>query len=447
MNRSRAQIKTGIVSLSLSLAFFLTTQAQVSAATSPAESVPAGVLAHLRLADAQQVALERNWDLLAAAVGVDAATAQKIVAHEFPNPTLALSTTKISVDDHPNSTSMGNGVWDRSYDTVFAVNQLFEIGGKRRNRQRSAQAGLEAAKALFLDARRTLDLAVAKAYIAAAQAQENAQVLMDSANTLREEARLAETRLKAGEISSADKSQIEIGAERFEADARTAESAAKQARVALEVLLGVSRPTADCVLVEQLDSLAGTKSATGTNATGLWRPDVVAAEAAWRKTESDWRLQKALRVPDPTVLAQYEHEPPDAPNTVGFGVSLPLPLWNLNRGNILAAVAARDQAKLVFDKARAQAAADIATALMASEEATQRWQNYRESIRPKSEQVRKSKAYAYEKGGASLLDMLVAQRDDNDVRLAAQQAASDAAAALAALKAATTEMKPSELKQ
>ena len=447
MNRSRAQIKTGIVSLSLSLAFFLTTRAQVSAATSPAESVPAGVLAHLRLADAQQVALERNWDLLAAAVGVDAATAQKIVAHEFPNPTLALSTTKISVDDHPNSTSMGNGVWDRSYDTVFAVNQLFEIGGKRRNRQRSAQAGLEAAKALFLDARRTLDLAVAKAYIAAAQAQENAQVLMDSANTLREEARLAETRLKAGEISSADKSQIEIGAERFEADARTAESAAKQARVALGVLLGVSRPTADCVLVERLDSLAGTKSATGTNATGLWRPDVVAAEAAWRKTESDWRLQKALRVPDPTVLAQYEHEPPDAPNTVGFGVSLPLPLWNLNRGNILAAVAARDQAKLAFDKARAQAAADIATALMASEEATQRWQNYRDSIRPKSEQVRKSKAYAYEKGGASLLDMLVAQRDDNDVRLAAQQAASDAAAALAALKAATTEMKPSELKQ
>ena len=192
--------------------------------------------------------------------------------------------------------------------------------------------------------------------------------------------------------------------------------------------------------------MAGTKSATGTNATGLWRPDVVAAEAAWRRTESDWRLQKALRVPDPTVLAQYEHEPPDAPNTVGFGVSLPLPLWNLNRGNILAAVAARDQAKLAFDKARAQAAADIATALMASEEATQRWQNYRESIRPKSEQVRKSKAYAYEKGGASLLDMLVAQRDDNDVRLAAQQAASDAAAALAALKAATTEMKPSELK-
>ena len=98
-------------------------------------------LEHLTLARAQELALERNWDLLAAAAGVDAATAQKIVSHEFPNPTFSWATTLINVDNHPSSTSSGNGLWDRSYDTVFAVNQLFEIGGKRRNRQRSAQAG------------------------------------------------------------------------------------------------------------------------------------------------------------------------------------------------------------------------------------------------------------------------------------------------------------------
>ena len=43
----------------------------------------------LSLADAQRMAFERN-SLLAAAAGVDAATAQKIVVHEFPNPTLSL---------------------------------------------------------------------------------------------------------------------------------------------------------------------------------------------------------------------------------------------------------------------------------------------------------------------------------------------------------------------
>jgi cobalt-zinc-cadmium efflux system outer membrane protein len=404
-------------------------------------------LRHLSLTNAQQLALECNWDLLAAAAGVDVATGLKLFAHEFPNPTLAVSTTKINVDDHPNSTPAGNGFWDRSYDTVFAVNQLFEIGGKRKNRQRSAQAGFEAAKAQFYDAKRTLDLGVAKAYIAAALAEENVRVLQQSAATLREEARLAAVRLSAGEISAADKNQIEITAERFELDARSAESASAQARVALEVLLGVPRPNGDCVLEDRLETLVAAPTPQQTNSTGQLRPDVLAAEAAWRKADADARFQKSERIPDPTVLAQYEHEPPDAPNTVGFGVSLPLPLWNHNRGNILAAEAAREQARLAYEKTRAQAVADIATALLSYDDAAGRWKNFRDSIRPKSQEVRKTKSYAYQKGGASLLDMLVAERDDNDVRLAAMQAASDTAVALATLKAATTEIQPAQVKK
>ena len=95
---------------------------------------------------------------------------------------------------------------------------------------------------------------------------------------------------------------------------------------------------------------------------------------------------------------------------------------------------------MAWEKARAQAAADLATAQLAYDDAAGRWRNYRDNIRPKSEQIRKTKAYAYQKGGASLLDMLVAERDDNEVRLAALQAASDTAAAIATLEAAAQEM-------
>ena len=391
------------------------------------------------------MAFEKNWDLLAAAAGVDAATAQKIVAHEFPNPTLSLSTSYINVDNHPNSTPEGNTLWDRSYDTIFAINQLFEIGGKRRNRKASAQAGFEGAKAQLFDARRTLDMAVAKAYVAAAQAEENVRVLMQSAGTLREEAKIAEVRLRAGEISASDKSQIEITAEQFELNAQSARAAAAQARVALEVLLGVPRPQDDCVLTDRLDKLCDLPAPASTNSIGTWRPDVVAAEATLRKAEADLRFQKSMRVPDPTVMAEYEHQPPDFPNSVGFGVSLPLPLWNRNRGNILAAESAMEQARLAFEKAKAQAIADIAVTRLAYEDALKRWRSYRQSIGPKSEQIRKTMAYAYQKGGASLLDLLVAERNDNDVRLAAAQAASDTAATAAAFRAATEEIKPSQV--
>ncbi len=410
----------------------------------PATNNP-GVAAQQRmvsLAEAQRIALEHNWDLLAAANGIHAATAQKIVAREFPNPALSASSMKINLDNHPSSTPAGNGLWDRSYDTIFAINQLFEIGGKRRHRKASAEAGFEAARAQFFDARRTLDLAISKAYAAAAQAEENVRVLMQSADTLRQEARIAEVRLRAGEISTADKSQIEIIAERFELDAQAAESAAAQARVALEVLLGMPQPKGEIILSDRLETLSAAVPQPESNPLGAARPDVVAAEAALRKAEEDLRLQKANRIPDPTILAQYEHEPPDQPNTAGFGVSFPLPLWNRNKGNILAATAAREQARLGLEKTKTEAAADTATARLAYDNAAKRWQNYRDSIRPKSDQIRKTIAYAYEKGGASLLDLLVAERNDNDVRLAAAQAASDTAVAVATLKAALNLMQP-----
>ena len=400
----------------------------------------------LSLSEARRMAAERNWDLLAAAAGVDAAMGQRIVAHEFPNPTFSGSSTLINVDHHPSSTVEGNGFWERSYDTVFAVNQLVEIGGKRRSRQTSAQAGFEQARAQFLDAKRLLDLGIAKAYVAAALAERNASILTNSAGSLHQEAQLAEIRLKAGEISESDRSQIQITAARFEQDSRAAQTAATQARISLEVLLGDSRPKGEIVLSDSLESLSGT-GVPDENASCAGRPDILAAEAALRKAEADLRGQRANRVPDPTLLAQYEHEPPDNPNSVGFGVSLPLPLWNHNRGNILASAAARDQARVALQKTEAQASADLASARFAYEDARKRWQDYRQMISPDSEKVRSTVAYAYQKGGASLVDLLIAERGDNDVRLAAAQAAADTANAIAALQAATWDARPTRVKK
>jgi cobalt-zinc-cadmium efflux system outer membrane protein len=421
-------------------------QPAAGGATVTGNSSAPAIPQQLSLAQAQQIALERNWDLLAAAAGVDAAAAQKIVVREFPNPSLALSTTKISADTHPNSTIEGNGAWQRSYDTVIAINQLFEIGGKRPNRRASAEAGYENASAQFFDAKRTLDLAVTRAYVVASLAEENLHVLDQSAATLRQEAALAQVRLQAGEISTADETQIAMTTAQFELDANSARSAATQARVALEVLLGNPTPTGEIALTDRLDDLAASATPPKLDRFASRRPDILAAEAVLRKAEADLRLQKSNRIPDPSLFVQYEHEPPDLPNSLGLGVSLPLPLWNRNRGNIRAAEVSREQARLALEKLRGQAAAEAVTALISYEDALRRWKDYRETILPKSEHVRKTVAYAYEKGGSSLLDLLLAERNDNQVRLAATQAASDMAIALATLKVATTEI-PNSLRE
>ena len=406
---------------------------------SAAEATPASAPSTLRklsLADAQRIGFQRNWDLLAAKSDIDMATAQKIAARQFPNPAFSLSTEQISIDSHPNSTLSGNGVWERSYDTTFAISQLFEIGGKRQNRKASAQAGFQAAEARLQDARRVLNQAISRTYIETLLAEANVNILSDSAKSLRQEAQIADTRLNAGDISKAEKSQIEIAAERLELQAKSAEASANAARIAVEVLLGEPHPTGKWAPGDTLDSLAGQSTLAGQATPGAPRPDLAAAEAAKVRADAELRLQKAMRVPDPTLFVQYEHEPPDLPNTLGVGLSFPIPLWNRNRGGIAAAKAAQEQAQLLTQKIHAQIQAEISTARIAYADAAARWKRHRDEIQPKSADVRQTVSFAYEKGGASLLDLLSAQRTDNEVRIATAQAAAETAKAAADLKAA-----------
>jgi cobalt-zinc-cadmium efflux system outer membrane protein len=335
---------------------------------------------------------------------------------------------------------LGNGLSSRSYDTIFAINQLIEIGGKRHDRKLSAQAGVAGARARFYDARRLLDQGVTKTYVAALLAGENARILTESGQLLRHETEIAQARLKAGDISDADEKQIENSADVFELQAKSAEAAAVQARIAMEILLGVAQAKGNWTPTETLAQMAVTAPASSESKTSDLRPDVLAAEADLNQSQSDLKLQRAMRIPDPTFTFLVEHNPPDngpPEDTVGIGVSFPLPLWNWNRGEIKSAQATVDKNALALAKAQAQAAADVATAQSEFQEALARLERYQNQILPKSEKVRESVAFAYEKGGASLVDLLEAERADNDARLAVAQARSDTASAVADLQAAT----------
>ena len=407
-------------------------------------SVVPGIRGPLSLSQARLLAFQRNWDLLAARADVDIAQAQSWVAREFPNPTVGLTVSKINTDGRPASTVLGNSVFHRNYDTIASFNQLVEIGGKRSARRASALAGIDGAKARFADARRQLDLAVAQAYSGAALAAEKVRILNASAASLRQELSVAEVRLKAGDISRSDHDQISIAADRLELDARRAEADAIAARIQLEILLGEPTAKGTVVLAEGLDQLVSTASdaasraatAPSLDAVVAQRSDVQALRADERKAAAEVKAQRAQRIPDPTFLVQYEREPADQPNTVGFGVSFPIPLWNRNRGAIAAATAAREQAQVRVKQAEAAAAADVVSARTALSSAEERRQRYTQHISPRSAEITKTVRFAYQKGGASLLDLLTAERNDNDVRLAAAQASAEAVQAAAAVAAA-----------
>ncbi len=391
----------------------------------------------LHIEDALRIAMKDNWELLSFHTDVAIGEAQLRAARERPNPTFVASASRIHVDDRADATPLGNDFWSRSYDTVMQAGQLVEVGGKRSARRRSAVAGVEAARARYADTRRTLEADVVRAYVAAALAQANARIARQSAGYLGDESRIASVRWKAGDISRSDLDQIEIVAARLELDAESAQVEAHARRVALEVLLGVSDPAGDVVVADSLEALADRPTIAPPGPTAGERADVAAARAELRKAESELRLQRALRIPDPTILFQFEHEPPDRPNTIGAGIAFPLPLWNRNAGEIRAAEGARDEARRAVGRVEAQAAADVAVARADYDEASSRWRRYRDELRPRSAEIRETVSHAYERGGASLVDLLQAQRNDNDVRLATMQAASDVAFTAATLKSAT----------
>lgn len=392
--------------------------------------------ARVTLGEALRLAHESNPDLLAARADLEAARAQRDAAVALPNPVLSTSTAKIPTDGTPAGTVHGNGFYDRSYDTVVSAGQLVEIGGKRSSRRASAEAGIEAADARFADTGRLLDAAVVKAYVAAAVAVRSSALVRESAASFERSVAIAREREEAGDISAADRAQVEIAAGRFLADAAQADLAVGNAIRALAALL--NRPSV--ALAEDLDALAAAEPDSGVRADDgavlAKRPDVLALGAAVRRADADFALQKAYRVPDPTLDVQYEREPPDQRNTFGVGVSFPLPIFNRNAGAIRSASVAAESARRELARGRVRAEQELAATRQALDVAEARDSRLAGDLVPKAVSVRDTVRFAWQQGGASLLELLEAERNANDLRLAAAAAQGDLASARADYRAA-----------
>ena len=396
-----------------------------------AEPVPGA----LTLAEARRLSLDRNADFRVAQAQVDAALAQLRVAREFPNPTLGLSTSKISTDGTPEGTALGNSLLDRSYDSIASLSQLFLVG-KRGLLRDAAAAGVHSAEFQRDDARRLLLQAVTQAYAAALAALSEADVLTDSAAKLRREADIAAYRFKVGDLSASDKGQLEIAADQDELNADSERATAKTAVVTLEILLGEPAPSGATPLSDTLEQWMQSIPPDLEAATIGDRPDIKAAESAVDQADTNVRLQQRQRIPDVTASVQYERNPPYQTNTVGVGLSLPLPLWDHFDGEILNAKAAREQTQAQLDKVRIQAAAEVASARVAFREASRRAARYQASLVPKSAEVVASVSYAFEKGGAAMGELLEEERIDNAIRVSAVLSRADTAIAASALQAA-----------
>jgi cobalt-zinc-cadmium efflux system outer membrane protein len=373
-----------------------------------------------------------NVDFAAQRYNISIAQAQLVAARVSPNPTVSVGGTRdVSDKQQPATENAG-------------LSQTIEVGGKRHFRVSVATKNVLASSATLEDFFRTLRGTAANAFIDAVASEMVVQQKRKAAESLRGLADLNRIRFKEGDIAEVDYNQASVDSLQAEGDLTSAETSANNARLALVQLLGkrgsaLPRPSSDLKIGERnFDLVDLLERAMQT------RPDLMAARHVHASALASVGLARANRLPDVTVSAGLQQNesgqnpinPSPNFNLLNFGLSVPLPVFNSFRGEYLVAENTARQSEKTLQSVELKAEVDVRQNFERFRLAKQRAARYEGPILDLAAKVLDARLAAYKTGGATLLDVLTAQKADTDVRLAAIDALSERAKALVALEQA-----------
>jgi len=380
-------------------------------------------LSRLTLEEAVSLATRENATLRAKQFEYQAVGANEITAGLRPNPTANYLAEQF-----------GGGSASQVQHT-FSLGQPIELGGKRGRRLESARAATRVTGHELDDVKRQVTFQVRKSFTDALVARESAALAGENLKTLDELERVQRFRAEKGDISDLELLRIQVQRFAFERDAADARQALRAALIALRATAGPDRIAEDYEILGDLAfrDMTLTRPELYRRATAN-RPDLRAAEAARDKSKADINLAKANAWIDVTPQVEYQRIGPD--NTFGFGVSIPLKIFDRNQGEIARTRAEASRVEALRDAVAIQALSEVDTALAAVESERGKFQALRDTYLPKARQARDTVDYAYRRGGVNLLDFLDAQRTYRETALEHLRALGNYQTAVSLLEAA-----------
>lgn len=308
----------------------------------PALAAPAPAFPDLLAAAAQAPLRAESQAQVAAAQGrLDQADAWR-------NPELSL--------DVENFAGEGPMEGFDSAETTLSFSQTLELGGKRGARIDGARKDLALARARDAQARTDYAAALAVAYAEAEAAQLRAAQARELFEAAQSDARAAELLVEAGK-------EARLRGLQAQADAQAAQAGLDQALAARDAAFG--RLSAQAGSGEAFDSLTASllsAEVAASDAAPADTPAVLAALADRDSAAAKVRVEQLQARPDLTVSAGVRRFAGDDATAMVAGASLPLPLFDRNRGNTAAARAELTAAEARLAQARLDAAADLAAA-------------------------------------------------------------------------------------
>ncbi len=367
----------------------------------------------LTLGAALQRALAASPRLTAAERDVGIATGQRIQAGALINPELSY--------EQDNSLGSGKYRGTRSAESTLQISQLFELFGKRNARIAVGQAGIETAAIQRQAVRLEILSETAIAFLSVLGLQRRIQILDEQVAAIDKITPLLQRRVDAGASSPAETGRAEVASALVKADRERLRATLASARRELAVLMGGTTPNFSTVS-GRLDATGRPPSFQAVVAAIDANPQLVRWTAIYAQRNAELLLARLKPYPDVRIAAGWRHFNETNDDAVRLTLSVPIPVFDQNQGNILSA-----QESLA--KTRAEREANRNTLIVLAGRAydsllgaLRELEVLRGTAIPKSRQAADAISEGYGQGRFTLLEVLDAQASVAQARLREQEA-------------------------
>ena len=385
-----------------------------------AQAQPSAPPAQMRVTLDQAIEIARihNHALLAARTTILQNQSQEITANLRPNPVLLADSQFLPLFQPGDLT--GDYLANSAQFDV-GLSYLFERGDKRQHRLQAAKDQTAVTTAQVSDNERTLTFNVASQFIAALLAQSQLDFAQQDLMSFQQTVDIGQDRFNAGAMSEGDLLKIKLQLLQFQMDVSSARLARVQALATLRQLLGYESVPDTYGVDGTLAYQAVTLTEDQLRELALQdRPDLRAARLSITAAQSQHTLAQANAKRNLTAQASYTHVA--STNTASFFANIEVPIFDRNQGEVARTRYAVTQSQELSGEQTSIVLTDVTNAYESLHTSAQVVQLYESGYRKQAEDSRDISQYAYQRGAATLLDFLDAQRSYRATELAYRQA-------------------------
>jgi cobalt-zinc-cadmium efflux system outer membrane protein len=358
-----------------------------------------------------------NTTLQASRLNIDEMKGQEITAHLRPNPDFTLSADGTQI-------APSHGVWTPLAGTFVSpgLSYLFERRNKRNLRYQAAKGGTAVGVAQASDSERTLLFNLRTAFVGVLQAKAVVHLAQENLDYYDKILKVSRDRFEAGDIAQIDLDRLELQRLQYESDLQTALVNLRTSKINLLALLDDRRPVDSYDVEGTFDFREDLLSLDDYRQDALKaRPDLQAAVLSVKQAEVNYQLAVADGSTDPTVSLWFTHNGsfnnPDALNTLGASVSIPLRIFDRNQGEKLRTKIDINRNEKLRQGVETQVYSDVDIAYATVNSNLTLLRPYKQKYLAQAVRVRDTILFSYQHGGVSLLDFLNAESDYRTVEL------------------------------